>query len=106
MLLVQVVVGNQPSVENYQSSYPFLTLKWTLFFGNLTGKNLMTTLSLTSFLLLMYSHVVSDFTILNVFQNSHTTKPLIYKIAGVWGNHEGSMLLWLVILAIMNYFSG
>ena len=60
--------------------------------------------SLTSFLLLMYSYVVSDFTILNVFQNSHTTKPLIYKITAVWGNHEGSMLLWILVLALFNYF--
>ena len=59
---------------------------------------------LISFFTLMYGYIVSDFSIVNVFQNSHTTKPLIYKIAGVWGNHEGSMLLWLVILAIMNYF--
>ena len=52
----------------------------------------------------MYSHVVSDFTVLNVFQNSHTTKPLIYKISGVWGNHEGSMLLWILVLTLFNYF--
>ena len=52
----------------------------------------------------MYLHVVSDFTVLNVFQNSHTTKPLLYKIAGVWGNHEGSMLLWILVLTIFNYF--
>jgi len=60
--------------------------------------------SLISFFLLMYSHVVSDFSVLNVFQNSHTTKPLLYKIAAVWGNHEGSMLLWILVLAIFNYF--
>ena len=60
--------------------------------------------SLTSFFLLMYSHIVSDFSLLNVFQNSHTTKPLIYKISGVWGNHEGSMLLWILVLTIFNYF--
>ena len=60
--------------------------------------------SLISFLLLIYAYVVSDFTILNVFQNSHTTKPLIYKIAAVWGNHEGSMLLWILVLALFNYF--
>ena len=57
-----------------------------------------------SFFSLMYSHVVSDFSVLNVFQNSHTTKPLLYKISGVWGNHEGSMLLWILVLSIMNYF--
>ena len=60
--------------------------------------------SLASFFLLMYSHVVSDFSVLNVFQNSHTTKPLLYKISGVWGNHEGSMLLWILVLTIFNYF--
>src|SRR5215468_2227958 len=43
---------------------------------------------------LTYASIVSDFSILNVAQNSHTLKPLIYKITGVWGNHEGSMLLW------------
>ena len=60
--------------------------------------------SLISFFLLMYLHIVSDFSILNVFQNSHTTKPLLYKISGVWGNHEGSMLLWILVLTIFNYF--
>ena len=60
--------------------------------------------SLLSFGLLMYSHIISDFSILNVFQNSHTTIPLLYKISGVWGNHEGSMLLWILVLTIFNYF--
>ena len=60
--------------------------------------------SLLSFFLLMYLHIVSDFSVLNVFKNSHTTKPLLYKISGVWGNHEGSMLLWILILTIFNYF--
>jgi cytochrome c-type biogenesis protein CcmF len=59
---------------------------------------------LASFFSLMYSHIVSDFSVVNVFQNSHTTKPLLYKISGVWGNHEGSMLLWILVLAIFNYF--
>ena len=60
--------------------------------------------SLVSFFSLMYSHVVSDFSLINVFQNSHTTKPLLYKISGVWGNHEGSMLLWILVLTIFNFF--
>jgi cytochrome c-type biogenesis protein CcmF len=59
---------------------------------------------LVSFFSLMYSHVISDFSVVNVFQNSHTTKPLLYKISGVWGNHEGSMLLWILVLTIFNYF--
>ena len=60
--------------------------------------------SFLSFGLLIYLHIVSDFTVLNVFQNSHTTKPLLYKISGVWGNHEGSLLLWILVLTIFNYF--
>ena len=53
-----------------------------------------------SFAALTYAHVVSDFSLRNVVENSHSTKPMIYKISGVWGNHEGSMLLWVLILAL------
>jgi cytochrome c-type biogenesis protein CcmF len=45
-------------------------------------------------------YVTSDFSVLNVYENSHSAKPLLYKITGVWGNHEGSMLLWVLILAL------
>lgn len=57
-------------------------------------------LVLLSFLMLMQAYVGSDFSVLNVVLNSHTTKPLIYRISGVWGNHEGSMLLWMLMLAL------
>ncbi len=57
-----------------------------------------------SFFSLMYLHVVNDFSLLNVFKNSHSTKPLLYRISGVWGNHEGSMLLWLLVLTSVNYW--
>ena len=60
--------------------------------------------SLFSFFILMYLYIISDFSVLNVFQNSHTTKPLFYKITAVWGNHEGSMLLWIIVLTAFNYF--
>src|ERR1700682_3947343 len=53
-----------------------------------------------SFLALIIAHVDSDFSVLNVVQNSHSAKPLIYRISGVWGNHEGSMILWLEILTL------
>jgi cytochrome c-type biogenesis protein CcmF len=53
-----------------------------------------------SFAALVTLYVVSDFSVANVFENSHSTKPLLYKITGVWGNHEGSMLLWVAILAL------
>jgi cytochrome c-type biogenesis protein CcmF len=49
---------------------------------------------------LMWSFAVSDFSVKNVYQNSHSLKPMLYKLTGTWGNHEGSMVLWLLILAI------
>ena len=78
---------------------PNLLLK----FNNIVNKGLLISI-LISFLSLMYCHIISDFSVLNVYQNSHTTKPLLYKISGVWGNHEGSMLLWIFVLIIFNYF--
>jgi cytochrome c-type biogenesis protein CcmF len=58
---------------------------------------------LISFFSLMFAYINSDFTNYNVFQNSHSSKPLLYKIAGTWSNHEGSMLLWLVIMIFYNF---
>ena len=52
-----------------------------------------------SFLSLVWAYVTSDFSVSLVINNSHSLKPLIYKISGVWGNHEGSLLLWILILA-------
>jgi cytochrome c-type biogenesis protein CcmF len=49
---------------------------------------------------LTWAFVVSDFSVAMVAQYSHTLKPMLYKVAGVWGNHEGSMLLWVLILAL------
>jgi cytochrome c-type biogenesis protein CcmF len=45
-------------------------------------------------------YVTSDFSVANVYENSHSQMPLVYKFTSVWGNHEGSMLLWVLILAI------
>ncbi len=53
-----------------------------------------------AFAALMRSFVVSDFTVRNVAENSHSLKPMLYKIAGTWGSHEGSLLLWVLILAL------
>ena len=53
-----------------------------------------------AFAALTACYVTSDFSVANVFENSHSAMPLIYKITGVWGNHEGSMLLWVLILAL------
>src|SRR5436190_18360727 len=53
-----------------------------------------------AFAALTICYVRSDFSVVNVFENSHSAKPLIYKLSGVWGNHEGSMLLWVLILSL------
>jgi len=92
--LTLIFAGSQ-----YFFSRKFIKLK----FISISVKGLLIA-SLASFFLLMYAHIISDFSLINVFQNSHTTKPLFYKISGVWGNHEGSMLLWILILTIFNYF--
>src|SRR6266446_7670191 len=54
----------------------------------------------TAFAALTACYVLSDFSVVNVYENSHSAKPLIYKISGVWGNHEGSMILWVLILSV------
>ena len=75
----------------------------------LIGKNLVylsffqITFIIASFLLLIFAFVFSDFSLLAVYQNSHTAKPIFYKIAGVWGNHEGSLLLWVNIMVIFSF---
>ena len=54
----------------------------------------------TAFGALTYAYLISDFSVMNVAANSHTAKPLLYKISGVWGNHEGSLMLWALILSL------
>ena len=66
-------------------------------FSALTIQSLMI---LISFFSLIYAFIISDFSNETVFNNSHTAKPLLYKISGTWGNHEGSLLLWLLVLVI------
>lgn len=55
-----------------------------------------------AFLALAWAYAVSDFSVLNVWENSHSLMPMIYKLTGVWGNHEGSMMLWLLILTLFS----
>ncbi|HJP68716.1 MAG TPA: heme lyase CcmF/NrfE family subunit [Sphingomicrobium sp.] len=61
-------------------------------------------LTLIAFAMLMLVFALSDMSVALVFENSHSAKPFIYKLAGTWGNHEGSMLLWVTILAIAGGF--
>ena len=60
-------------------------------------------LLLISFLILIYCFTTSDFSNVAVYKNSHTEKPLIYKISGAWGNHEGSMVLFILILSFFSF---
>ena len=62
--------------------------------------NLLYIISLIPFLLLVLGFSVSDFTILNVFQNSFIDDPFFFKITSVWGSHEGSILLWIFLINI------
>ncbi|MDC0326736.1 heme lyase CcmF/NrfE family subunit [Candidatus Pelagibacter sp.] len=81
------------SIKNFQNSSilntKILSFTFLQFF-----------LVVISFICLILSFVLSDFSNETVFNNSHTTKPLFYKIAGTWGNHEGSLLLWLLVLTL------
>ena len=58
---------------------------------------------LICFCTLVAAFLVSDFSLITVYQNSHTLKPIFYKISGTWGNHEGSLLLWAIILTIFSF---
>ena len=64
---------------------------------------LQSTTILICFFTLVGAFMVSDFSLINVYQNSHTLKPVFYKISGTWGNHEGSLLLWVIILTIFSF---
>jgi len=72
----------------------------TLDYKIITFSFIQLFLVVLSFLGLIFSFIYSDFSNETVFNNSHTTKPLFYKISGTWGNHEGSLLLWLVVLTL------
>ncbi len=64
---------------------------------------IQSTLILICFFSLIAAFIISDFSIISVYQNSHSMKPLLYKISGTWGNHEGSLLLWVIILIIFSF---
>ena len=64
---------------------------------------LQSTSILICFCTLVAAFLVSDFSLITVYQNSHTLKPIFYKISGTWGNHEGSLLLWAIILTIFSF---
>jgi len=65
--------------------------------------SVQTVMIIISFISLVIAFIISDFSNETVFNNSHTLKPLFYKISGSWGNHEGSLLLWLLVLSVFLY---
>ena len=64
---------------------------------------LQSTSILICFFTLVSAFLVSDFSLITVYQNSHSLKPIFYKISGTWGNHEGSLLLWVIILTLFSF---
>ena len=86
------------------SSLKCLKIKNSLIFKNIYQISLLqSTLVLICFFTLTAGFIVSDFSLITVYQNSHSLKPLFYKISGTWGNHEGSLLLWVIILTIFSF---
>ena len=86
------------------SSLKCLKIKDSLIFKNIYQISLLqSTLVLICFFTLTAAFIVSDFSLITVYQNSHSLKPLFYKISGTWGNHEGSLLLWVIILTIFSF---
>ncbi|MBT5050142.1 MAG: heme lyase CcmF/NrfE family subunit [Rhodospirillaceae bacterium] len=92
-LFVALAQGTVPMIGAATGRAPWMTLART-------AAHVQCLLILTAFACLTQAYVVSDFSVQNVAQNSHTLKPLLYKVSGVWGNHEGSMVLWVLILAL------
>ena len=96
-LLISAFCLNLGLIANSISTRPVL-VGYTRFFNRL--ESLLFTLLAISFLLLIVSFINSDFSVKLVANNSHVLKPVLYKVAGAWGNHEGSMLLWVLILSV------
>ena len=89
------------SISIFQFLLPALGVKFNSY-GMMRSASITAFISFIlvflSFLSLVYAYITSDFSVSLVAKNSHSLKPLIYKISGVWGNHEGSLLLWVLIL--------
>src|SRR3546814_710095 len=92
-LAAAVLQGSLPMIGAARGDAAWMALARPAAFAQLV-------LVVFAFGALTHAYVTSDFTVANVVANSHSAKPLLYKITGVWGNHEGSMLLWILILAL------
>ncbi|MGE5539649.1 MAG: heme lyase CcmF/NrfE family subunit [Gemmatimonas sp.] len=92
-LALALAQGTVPLIGAARASRPLMAIGSSAAVGQFVFVAL-------AFAALIWASVADDFSVLAVVENSHTTKPLLYKIAGAWGNHEGSMVLWIFILAL------
>ena len=94
LLSVIIIYFSLQSIKSPSEILPSKILKISLF---------QTSFIMCCFFTLVAAFIISDFSLANVYQNSHTDKPLFYKIAGSWGSHEGSLMLWIIILTIFSF---
>ncbi len=92
-LILAIVQSTLPLIGAQRNIVPWIAAARPIAIGQFAFVAL-------AFSALTYAFVVSDFSVANVARNSHSAKPLLYKISGVWGNHEGSLLLWIMILSV------
>ncbi len=92
-LLLAIVQSVMPLVGAARGNVAWMEVGRPAAYGQL----LMVTVAFGA---LMWAYIVSDFSVLNVAENSHSLKPMLYKISGTWGNHEGSLILWVLMLAL------
>src|SRR5262249_28309123 len=92
-LAVSLVQGSLPLVGAARGDVRLMALGRTAALAQVV-------LIVLSFTALTEAYVTSDFSVATVVANSHSDKPLLYKISGAWGNHEGSMMLWVLILSV------
>ena len=100
VLIVAILSLMQFFIPLFGKIFSLKTLNYTISFISISCFALLS----ISFLTLIFAYINSDFSLLNVWSNSHTSKPLIYKISGSWGNHEGSMLLWCWVMSLYGFF--
>ncbi len=96
-----LLAGGLSAIQFIAPTIGFYTANYKLCTIGAPAAKINAVVLILAFLILVNGFVKSDFSLEIVANNSHTLKPLLYKIAGTWGNHEGSLLVWVLILAIM-----
>ena len=94
LLSIVIIYLSSRSIMSSNEIIPSKIFKITLFH---------TSFAISCFFTLVAAFIVSDFSLANVYQNSHSAKPLFYKIAGSWGSHEGSLMVWIIILSVFSF---